>query len=355
VRPVYSSNKFFHYPERLAEIEAGRVPAPIHVRIKPTNVCNHACYFCAYRSEDMSLGDGMNERDRIPPEKMAEIVDDLIEMDVRAVTFSGGGEPLIYPGIVGTIEALASADIGIGFLTNGSRLKGKVAQAVARHATWIRISIDGWDGPSYARYRSIKEDAFEQLIANLEAFAKLGSPCVVGASMIIDESNAGHIVTLARRLRDADVSHVKLSPCILSNDADEADAYHRPIASTVRAQIEEARKSLESESFRIVDHYHELNETFERPLEWCPFSRLLTVIGADQVVYACQDKAYTDSGRLGSIADRSFREFWHSDDNRTALARIDPNRDCRHHCVAEAKNRVLHEHIATAPDHRVFV
>jgi hypothetical protein len=37
---IYSSLKPFLYPERLAAIAAGDVPAPVHVRIKPTNVCN---------------------------------------------------------------------------------------------------------------------------------------------------------------------------------------------------------------------------------------------------------------------------------------------------------------------------
>ena len=148
MQPVYSAFKLFHYPDRLEALAAGRVPAPVHVRIKPTNVCNHACYFCAYRIDELSLGEGMNVRDRIPPEKMAEIADDLVEMGVEAVTFSGGGEPLIYPHIVDTVERLAAGGIRIGCLSNGSMLKGRVAEAFARHASWIRISIDGWDDAS---------------------------------------------------------------------------------------------------------------------------------------------------------------------------------------------------------------
>ena len=64
----------------------------------------------------------MDLRDRIPREKMMEIVDDLIEMDVRAVTFSGGGEPLIYPHLAETVQRLAAGGIRIGCLTNGAAL-----------------------------------------------------------------------------------------------------------------------------------------------------------------------------------------------------------------------------------------
>jgi hypothetical protein len=130
---VYSSLKPFLYPDRLKAISAGAVPAPVHVRLKPTNVCNHDCDFCAYRCEGLSLGNLMDERDRIPRDKMLEIADDLVAMGVEAVTFSGGGEPLIYPYLVETVERLAAGGIAIGVLSNGSMLRSAAAE-IARLA-----------------------------------------------------------------------------------------------------------------------------------------------------------------------------------------------------------------------------
>ena len=37
----------------------------------------------------------MNEKDGIPEPKMMEIIEDIIEMKVKAVTLSGGGEPFL--------------------------------------------------------------------------------------------------------------------------------------------------------------------------------------------------------------------------------------------------------------------
>ena len=45
---------------------------------------------------DLQLGEEIDVRDSIPEDKMNEIVDDLVKMDVKAVTFSGGGEPFLY-------------------------------------------------------------------------------------------------------------------------------------------------------------------------------------------------------------------------------------------------------------------
>jgi Fe-coproporphyrin III synthase len=351
---VYSSLKALRFPERLSALAEGRLAAPAHVRIKPTNVCNHSCYFCAYRNDGLSLGEGMVVRDRIPREKMREIVEDLVAMQVAAVTFSGGGEPLLYPHLVETIEALAAGGVRIGALTNASRLTGRAAEAFAAHGTWLRVSIDGWDGRSYARYRRVREDEFERVLANLAAFAARGSACALGASMIVDADNAAHVAELCRKLKDCGVGHVKLSACILRDSGAENNAYHAPLRDVVRRQLEQAR-ALEDGCFRLVDHYHAFAERFDKPYRSCPFARLLTVIGADCAVYLCQDKAYTAGGRLGSIRERRFRDFWFSEANERALAAVDPARACRHHCVADAKNRLLTEYLELDPAHAGFV
>ena len=44
----------------------------------------------------MQLGEGVDQKDQIPEDKMMEIVEDLVNMGVKAVTFSGGGEPFLY-------------------------------------------------------------------------------------------------------------------------------------------------------------------------------------------------------------------------------------------------------------------
>jgi hypothetical protein len=81
----------------------------------------------------------------------------------------------------------------------------------------------------------------------------------------------------------------------------------------------------------------------------------LTVIGADCTVYSCQDKAYTESGSLGSIKDRRFRDFWFSAENAARIAGWDATANCRHHCVSHAKNLLLTEYRALDAEHAAFV
>ena len=61
------------------------------------------------------------------------------------------------------------------------------------------------------------------------------------------------------------------------------------------------------------------------------------MIGADLNVYACHNTAYSEHGRLGSIKDRSFKEFWFSEDARKALLSLNPSQVCRHECANHHK------------------
>ena len=101
----YSQLKIFYHQETLQHLLQGERCNPLYVRIKPTNRCNHNCGYCHYRNAYLDL-DQYDPNDEIPRKKMMQIVQDMSAMGVKAVTFSGGGEPLVYPYIEETNNLL---------------------------------------------------------------------------------------------------------------------------------------------------------------------------------------------------------------------------------------------------------
>jgi Fe-coproporphyrin III synthase len=154
-------------------------------------------------------------------------------------------------------------------------------------------------------------------------------------------------------LRELGIHNVKISPCIVSNDGAENNRYHQPIFSSVRSQVDRLVIDCQYDNFELFDAYHELETKFDKNYDWCPFLQALCVIGADLKVYSCQDKAYTDKGLLGSIKEQGFAELW--SEGKSKFHKINPAIDCRHHCVANHKNQMLHEYFNTDPIHKVFV
>jgi MoaA/NifB/PqqE/SkfB family radical SAM enzyme len=351
---IYSRLKLFHFHDRLSALQDGTPAVPVHIRVKPINACNDDCWYCAYRSESLELGSLMKLRDRIPDGKLLELARDLPALGVRAVTFSGGGEPLLHSALPRAVEILCAGGTKAATLTNGAFLCGDAAAAFSKHGTWVRVSMDAWDDASHAQSRGVKPGEFSRILDNMTAFSKLGGSCELGVSFIVNRRNAGRIYDACRKIKDAGARHVKLSACVIANDAAQNNAYHREIGAEVRAQIERCA-GLEDAAFRVVDHYHELDERFKKSYRSCRFMEMLCVIGADCGVYSCQDKAYTESGYLGSVRERSFGDLWKSQDCRARRAALDPSAACAHHCVAHSKNLLLEEYLSIDPGHGAFV
>jgi len=351
---VYSAAKVLHHPDRVAAWLEGRPAAPVHIRIKPVNRCNHSCWYCAYRADGLQLGDQMDEGDRLSTGMFHGIADDLVAMGVRAVTFSGGGEPLLHRDLPDIVEKLGRGGVRVATLTNGANLKGRMAEAFAAHGTWVRVSVDAVDDDAYARARGIRRGEFTRLLENMAAFTARRSACVLGVNLVVGAENADRVAEACATFRAVGVAHVKVSGVVIANGGAENEAYHAPIRATVAAQIAEARR-LETPDFHIVDHYHALPDRFVKPYRTCPMLRFLTVIGADGCVYTCQDKAYTQAGRIGSLRGTTFRELWYAAETQAFLAAFDPSATCAHHCVAHGKNLLLDEIAGLDRDHAAFV
>lgn len=348
----YSKYKMFFYKEKILSLpQAKEIVAPLHIRIKPTNVCNHDCWYCSYRLSNVQLGKDMVERDFIPEEKMMEIIQDCEDMGVKAITFSGGGEPLVYKYMPQTLRRLADSPISFATLTNGSRLQGEVAELFAKYGTWVRVSMDGYDNESYQRFRSTGKEEFDKILSNMKKFKQLEGSCDLGVSYVVGKDNCHKVYEIANILADIGVDSLKIAPAIVDNDGEISNQYHQPFYELVREQIEKIKSDF-GKKMEIYDSYHYQLGSFEKKYNWCPYAQILTIIGADLNVYPCHDKAYNlDNGLLGSIKDTSFKEWWLSNAKRM-IAKINPSCDCNHHCTANEHNRILLDYLDALDEER---
>jgi len=353
---LYTKTKIFHYKEKIDSLplEVAEIRPPLHIRIKPTNVCNHNCSYCAYRVSNLQLGKDMGQKDFIPRKKMLEIIEDVVDMGVEAVTFSGGGDPFCYPYLLDTVKALVKGKVKMASLTNGALLEGEIAEIFAEHGTWLRISIDGWNDKSYARYRNVPEGEFSKVIRNIKNFVRLYGNCYLGVSIIVNKENAPHLYNFMEDLIGLGVKSIKICPCIISNRGSENNAYHKSIFNAVKKQIHSIKEKFSDEAVEIFDAYHEQLETFKKQYDWCPYLQILPVIGADQNVYSCQDKAYNlEEGLIGSLKYVRFKDFWLS--NKDKFFKINPKKNCNHHCVADGKNSLVWDYLHADREHLAFV
>lgn len=349
----YSQLKIFRHKDLLSRLENAERCNPLYIRIKPTNICNHNCYYCHYKNPYLAL-DEYNMNDMIPREKMLEIVEDMGKMGVKAVTFSGGGEPLVYPYIEETMEEVLNAGIDLSIITNGSMLKGRRAELLAR-ASWVRISIDSINAAKYAEIRGIGEEALPCLLNNIEAFAGMkNKSCELGINFVIGKENYTEITQVAETMKSLGVNHVKFAP-LFSNDTEE---YHKDIKDGVIATLNELGERLNDEKFKIIDLYtsdFDNYEVFKRTYSRCPIKEFVCVIAANSKVYYCHDKAYLSDGCVCDLQNQSFEEAWNSDEVTRKFKEFDAMKVCKQHCVYDSRNVLINSYLDMDLNHVNFV
>ena len=343
----YSNLKIFRQQEILNRVERGERCNPLYIRIKPTNVCNHNCYYCHYKNPYLVL-DEYKPNDYIPHDKMMEIISDMAKMGVKAVTFSGGGEPLVYPCIEEAMEQILKLGIDLSIITNGSLLMGEKARILAR-AKWVRISIDSIIPENYAKIRGISPDAMEMLLDNIRKFAEIKNDnCELGINFVVGKENYKEITMVANIMKKLGVNHVKFAP-LFSNDTEE---YHKDIKDEVISTLKNLSSELNCDRFKIIDLY---TSDFDNNYKVFKRTEFVCVIGANSKVYYCHDKAYLSDGCVCELEDQSFEAGWNSEDVTKKFREFDAKVMCKQHCVYDSRNILINSYLDMDTNHVNFI
>ncbi len=106
---------------------------PVHAQFIPTNRCNRNCPMCSCAKRDKTLEMSLDDA--------SEIIANLAHLGCKAVTITGGGEPLLYPHFAAIVSKFDYYEIKLGMATNGLLLHTIPAGTLSKF-TWIRISND---------------------------------------------------------------------------------------------------------------------------------------------------------------------------------------------------------------------
>lgn len=350
----YSQLKIFYHQDIIQNLLDGKRCNPIYIRVKPTNKCNHNCNYCHYKNSYLDLNDDYDLSSEIPRDKMLEIVSNMKSMGVKAVTFSGGGEPLLYPHIEETFEKIIDAGIDLSVITNGSLLKGKKAELLAK-AKWVRISLESIFDDEYCRIRGVKTGEFDRLCENISNFSKIkDETCELGINVVVTKENQMYVYDMAKLMKSLGVNHVKYSP-VISNNTRE---YHRDFIDKVTSELNRAQTDLGSDSFKIINLYtgdFDDSVIFERSYSNCPVKEFLCVIAANQKVYFCHDKAYLKDGCVGDLKGQSFENLWNSEEVTKLFKNFDASKTCKQHCVYDSRNELINSFLTMDRNHINFI
>ena len=100
-----------------------------HLQLCITNKCNLSCQYCSCGSRDKNI--------EMPFVDAIRLLDEAKMYGCKAVTVTGGGEPLMHPDASDILNACLGRQMKVGLVTNGLLLERLDAQV-----DWCRISFD---------------------------------------------------------------------------------------------------------------------------------------------------------------------------------------------------------------------
>lgn len=124
-----------HLPN-LESIQSGR-PAPVMLHVMPTHRCQLDCAHCCFKNR----GEAALELD---PNVLMDGVAQFGRLGVKAIEFTGGGEPTLYRHLSTCLDFVAGAlDMKVGICTNGIDLRR--IEILLRYFSWVRVSLNTLD------------------------------------------------------------------------------------------------------------------------------------------------------------------------------------------------------------------
>jgi MoaA/NifB/PqqE/SkfB family radical SAM enzyme len=346
----YSDDKVLYDLTRLEDLKRGRPINPVHVQLIISDLCNHDCGFCAYRmsgyTSNQMFGemraDGTvnnNPNRMIAESKCYEILDDCWRMGVKAIQFTGGGEPTVHPQHMQVFDYAVKLGLSCALVTNGNRLV-EGWDAVLPRFKWVRFSLDAGKAETYAAIRKTKPENYEKALTHMaalrEAIEADGSGCVLTAGFVITKDNWQEIRQAAVNARTFGAKALRFSAIFTQ----EGRAYYEGIETEIIKDLRWAQDESNTADFQVIDMFSQRRDDLTQgppDYEYCGFQHLTTYIGADLAVYRCCNTAYNERGTLGSLKDRRFREFWESQERHHKMLNFDA-RGCER-CAYNGQNR----------------
>jgi len=331
----YLEDRILSFHQEALTLRRGLMCRPRFAVIYPTYVCNHACVGCDYTEYNQQEKPAMLSRLQLDC-----VLEQVVELGVRAVEFCGGGEPLLHPDIDNAIGRLRRTGIGVGLLTNGTAISRSRARHLARSCSYIRVSIEAGSEPTFLQVKRPKSASvgFAQVLENVSLLIhyrdRLKSRCQVSLKYAIDKNNMHDLEAAIRHARDLHVDSIQFKcirnvPSELSN---EQKQLLNEELSGWRVAYPGVRILGDLRPYRV-----------KVPCWLSPLHVMIDAVG--DAFACCYYRHRSEHHRYGNVFDRRLRDLWYSTDHLKTIGTIRKEEcekyDCRFIKYAEVMDNAL--------------
>lgn len=338
VSPFNQSKILIHWND-LEEIAKSKIIRPVMCEIDLTDgFCNNKCKHCFYGTDQKHTPIYMSV------ETAEKLLDELHELGVKAIEFSGGGEPTTHPHFLEIVLYALSLGFEVGVVTNGL-LINKIGE-IACKLKFIRISLDAASEDVYKKVHGV--DAFEKVINNVRLL--INNKCSnIGLAYLIVPENISDITKVYDLACELGVSYLQYRPASLTYSVDNT------LWCEARHCVEQIMKTNAITNaiqvFSAGIKWDHLKG--ERQYKKCTTSTMVSVVQANGDIPLCVLLRNQKQYIIGNIHDGGFATNWFSKRHLELINNKDVNK-CRKPCKHDSYN-IMYEAYAQDYLHRNFI
>jgi MoaA/NifB/PqqE/SkfB family radical SAM enzyme len=263
-----------------------------------TNHCNNRCPACVGKN-------GL--KDELKWDEIQSIAKSLSALNNRGVILSGGGEPLLHPRFIETVQLLKSYNIKIGVNSNCLALDKDKAVVIAENCDYFRVSLDAGNAYLYKKTHGMDESSFQKVIENIrlmvEVKRKLGSRLSFGTGFLTSHETVDHMEAFVCLSKECGVDFAQFRP--FQEDMTDITEKYKQLKSIYEANNFKVLSSLQK--------YNNFNKGKAKGYDKCRGMFFSTVITANARLYACLHYRQNDDYLIGDLRQgKTLEQIWSS-------------------------------------------
>ncbi len=322
VSPFNQTKVLTHWQD-FEEINKSKIIRPVMCEIDLTDgFCNNKCKHCFFGTNQKSNPIYMNT------ETAKSLLKELNELGVKAIEFSGGGEPTTHPDFFNIVSFALELGFEVGVVTNGL-LIDKIFE-IANKLKFIRISLDAASSEVYKKVHGV--DAFDQVIQNIRLL--INRKCDnIGIAYLIVPDNVCDIEDVYTLSCELGISYLQYRPASL-NYSVNADIWSEAKSKVEKVVLDNSRlKTIQVFDAGIKwDHLCQ-----NREYKKCTTSTMVSVVQANGDIPLCVLLRNQKQYLIGNINEGGFAKNWFSERHLFLIENKDVN-TCRKPCKHDSYN-----------------
>ena len=331
----------------------GKKIYPLHIDMAVTKTCNAKCIYCYGEYQQMT-------NESISHEALMHTMDELIECDVKSITFTGDGENTCNPHLYDAIEEAWLGEVDVGLATNGILLNLEKIERLLRTCTWLRFNLSAHGEEGYKAIHGVPE--WERVQANIRMASMLkkqkSSKCTLGIQMVLMPQCLHHVLPLAKFAVQNELDYFVIKQ-FSDPGCDKMSRFNLDWYDDHATQsLLKTAQSFSTAKTQIVPKWKRIESKGKRPYNHCVDCPLIFQISGNGKCYPCgylfnnEKYCYGDLNKEGLKHILDSYNYWNIVKHMRHT--FDVHNDCTGCCRHDSTNEFVWRYL-NPPKHINFI